>query len=113
MITAAWTATRLWFSGLPAGIRRAALWIALALLTIALVWLWFRQHDAKVIERHEAATKAQVTEKASEGAAAGQKAADDTKAQIEQENNDARKAADGSDDPLRAALGRLRGKGQD
>lgn len=113
MITAAWAATRLWFSGLPAGIRRAALWIALALLTIALVWWFFRQHDAKVIERHEAATNAQVSEKASEGAAAGQKAADDTKAQIEQENDDARKVADGSDDPLAAALDRLRGKGQD
>lgn len=53
MITAAWAATRLWFSGLPDGARRAALWIALALLTIALMWWFFRQHDAKVIERHE------------------------------------------------------------
>lgn len=53
MITAAWAATRLWFSGLPAGIRRAALWIALALLTIALIWWWFARHDAKVIERYE------------------------------------------------------------
>lgn len=39
--------------GIPERLHRAALWIALALLTIALVWWFFRQHDAKVIERHE------------------------------------------------------------
>ncbi|EJU14140.1 hypothetical protein LH128_05258 [Sphingomonas sp. LH128] len=69
MITAAWTAARLWFTGLPDGIRRGAVWLALALLTIALVWWWFARHDAKVIERHDekrAATASEAKERSAE-----------------------------------------------
>lgn len=53
MIAAAWAATRLWFTSLPSGARKAAYAAALAIACAFLIWLWFRAHDANVIERHE------------------------------------------------------------
>jgi hypothetical protein len=39
--------------GIPARLHRWAVYAALALLTIALIAVWFARHDARVIERHE------------------------------------------------------------
>lgn len=39
--------------GIPERLHRFVAYAALALIAIALIWWWFRAHDAKVIERHE------------------------------------------------------------
>lgn len=39
--------------GIPERLHRALTYVAIALVCLAVIWWWFRQHDAKVIERHQ------------------------------------------------------------
>lgn len=93
--------------GIPARFHRWALYAALAVLAVALVLWWFARHDAAVIERHEGNVAAEVDRKDDAGDTAARETAAAEKATIQKENDDARKAADGSDDPLKHALDRL------
>lgn len=95
------------FTALPRGVKLALAAFAGLLLAWGLWSLWLRSHDRAVIERHEEAITAKTSERASDAATDATEAVADTKARVEQENEDARNAADGSDDPLRAALDRL------
>lgn len=95
------------FTALPRGAKLALAALAGLLLAWGLWSLWLRSHDRAVIERHEEGISAQTSERASDAAADATEAVADTKGRIEQENEDARNAAAGSDDPLRAALDSL------
>lgn len=96
-----------WFTALPRSAKLALAVIAGLLLAWALWSLWLRGHDRAVIERHEEVIEAQTSERASDAAADAAEAVAETKGRIDKENEDARKNADGSDDPLRAALDSL------
>lgn len=48
--------------GIPERLHRAAMWAGLAVLCIALIWLWLNFHDAKVVEQHEDARQAAATD---------------------------------------------------
>lgn len=95
------------FTALPRSAKLVLAAVAGILLAWALWSLWLRSHDRAVIERHEEAITAKTSERASDAAADATEAVADTKGRVEQENEDARNAADGSDDPLRAALDSL------
>lgn len=81
-----------------------------ALCAILALTTWLYWHDRQVIaqDRLEATVEAQRIDAIADDVA-GQIAASEA-ATIEQENDDARKAAADSDDPLRAGLDRLRAK---
>lgn len=96
-----------WFTALPRSAKLALAVIAGLLLAWALWSLWLRGHDRAVIERHEEVIEAEVERKAGEASEAAADAAAATKSDVEKTNDEARKAADGSDDPLRAALDSL------
>lgn len=96
-----------WFTALPRNAKLALAALAGLLLAWGLWSLWLRSHDRAVIERHEEAITAKTSERASDAATDATEAVADTKGRIKQENEDARNAADGSDDPLRAALDSL------
>lgn len=93
---------------IPLIIRYNRAFIALALVLSLAGWLWW--HDRQVIaqDRLEAAAEARRIDAIADDVA-GQIAASEA-ATTEQENDDARKAAADSDDPLRAGLERLRAK---
>lgn len=95
------------FTALPRGAKLGIAAVAGLLLAWALWSLWLRSHDRAVIERHEEAITAKTSERASDAATDATEAVADTKARVDKENEDARNAADGSDDPLRAALDSL------
>lgn len=96
-----------WFTTLPRAVKLGLAALAGVLLAWALWSLWLGRHDEAVIDRHEEAIEAQTSERASDAAADATEAVAETKGRIQQENEDARKAADGSDDPLRDALDSL------
>jgi hypothetical protein len=60
------------------------------------------------VEAEQADTARKATERAREADNAAGKATDDTRNDVEQTNDQARDAADGSDDPLRDGLNSLR-----
>lgn len=95
-------------AGIPERLQKYVLYAILALIVAFGVWLWFRAHDRAVIREHEREIVEEVRERTDRGNAAATEAAAETQDKIEQENDDARKAADGSDDPLKSALDRLR-----
>lgn len=101
-------AARLLSMGIPKRLHKVVMWLAFVLLCAALFGLWLWQHDRGVIEEHEAEVTEQVGKLDDDGDLAASEAAADKKAGIEKENEDARKAADGSDDPLKSGLDRLR-----
>lgn len=103
----AFITSRLLALGIPERFHRIAMWIMLALLCAALFGIWLWRHDRAVIKDHEAEVTEQVGKLDDAGDRAATEAAADKKAGIEKENDDARKAADGSDDPLRDGLKRL------
>lgn len=94
--------------GIPERFRRAAAWASLILAAIALLWLAKTLYDRSIIREHEREIVEEVQRKTDKGNAAATEAAQETQGRIEQENDNARKAADGSDDPLKSALDRLR-----
>lgn len=80
-------------------------WAALAIVLVA--WLWGNHrysqgYDDRSAEYAEIARKA--AEKARNADEAARGTVDGTKGRIEAENDAARKAAEGSDDPLRDAM---------
>lgn len=85
------------------------IWYALA--AAAFLW-WFagaqyeRGYDKRDAEYAEAARKAAEQARVADGKA--REAADTTRTTVEEGNEDARTAADGSDDPLRDGLNSLR-----
>jgi hypothetical protein len=92
------------FVGLPR-------WVKLAVAGIALLGLAFLLHKCAVREAVEAdrdASKAEALETAREADEAAHGAAGNTRDAIERSNADAKAAAAGADDPLRAGLDRLR-----
>ena len=92
------------FLGLPRWAH--GLIAAAALATGVLLWLHF--HDKAVVKDHEAGVAQAVATQSAAAAQAGHDAADQTKSEVEKSNEKARKAAAGSDDPLRAGLDGLR-----
>lgn len=98
--------------GLPESVRRP-LAILTAFVTVAgmcaLLWsCWLSSHDAEVIEDHEAKVTAAVIEASASASIAAVESAAAAKSNVEKTNDDARKAADGADDPLKRGLDRLR-----
>lgn len=94
--------------GVPERFQKLAAWVALILAAIALLWLAKTIYDRSIIREHEREIVEEVRDKTEAGNAAATEATSETRGRIEQENDDARKAADGSDDPLKSALDRLR-----
>lgn len=98
------------FAGIavPAPIARFLDWIALA-LALALGWaIWLHHHDAKVIGAHEAAISSAVASATDAANQAASNTASTEQAKVEATNDQARRAAIGSDDPLRAVDDSLR-----
>ena len=90
--------------GLPRWAKIAA---AVALLVLALPILK-GCYDRSVIREHEREVAEQVREKTEAGEKAGRDAAVATKSEVEKRNDEARKAAAGSDDPLKSGIDSLR-----
>lgn len=79
------------------------------LLVIAIIaGAWLRIHDGSVIDKHEAKVTQHVNAKASEASGAASITVIQSKQEVEQSNANARTAAAGSNDPLRAGLDSLR-----
>lgn len=55
----AWAAVRLWFSGFTPAASRIAAGVALAIVAGLFIWWWFKTHDDRVIERHQAQQREQ------------------------------------------------------
>ena len=83
--------------------------VAMGCAALGLAFLiWLKVHDSNVIEDYERDITHEVEKKAGEAADDAGVAVTDTQDEVEQGNDEARKAADGSDDPLRDALDSLR-----
>ncbi len=80
--------------------------ILLAVLLGWRIWLW--RHDVAVIKAHEAEVAAQVQAEAIDAAERATEAVSETKGRIDETNEQARRDASGSDDPLRSGLDSLR-----
>lgn len=98
--------------GLPESLRRplALLTTGLAVAALCgLLWTcWLGKHDDAVIEKHEAKVTQAIATASASASAVAIDAASDTKSKVEKKNDDARKAAAGSDDPLKRGLDSLR-----
>lgn len=93
---------------LPAPIARFADGVALA-MAVALGWaIWLHHHDTKLIDAHEAAISTAVASATEAANQAASNTASTEQAQVEASNDQARRAAIGSDDPLRAVDDSLR-----
>lgn len=79
---------------------------AAALIAAFLLWDWL--DDRGVISDHEAKVAQQVEQKTTAANAAATSAADATRTEVEQTNDQARRAAAGSNDPLKSGLDGLR-----
>lgn len=77
-------------------------------LTIGAAALWLFFHDRAVIRDHERETAEAVATASASASAAATEAVRETKGKVEQTNDEARKAAAGSNDPLGDGLRRLR-----
>lgn len=97
-----------WFTALPRGAKLAIAAVVGVLLAWGLWAVWLGNHDAAVIERHEEGVTAEVERKDEAGDTAARETAAAEKSTVERQNDQARKAADGSDDPLRDGLRALR-----
>jgi hypothetical protein len=104
MILALWAR----FLALPEGLRAILSAIAAGALAWALMTAYLHFRDARVIREHEAEIAEAVAHKTEAAEQAAHDAATTHKQQVETTNDEARDAADGSDDPLRAAFERLR-----
>lgn len=90
------------------GLPRWAWGIGAGLGLLLAVAAWLHFHDRAVIENHEAEVTKAVTSQAAQAGDAAHSAVSTTQTKVEQQNDEARKAAAGSDDPLRAGFDRLR-----
>ena len=86
--------------------------IGITLGLILALWgawkLFWHVYDSNLIDGYEKGKTAQVIEASASASIAAIEAATVKKSEVEKQNEQARKAADGSDDPLRAGLDRLR-----
>lgn len=94
----------IWLPGLPRWAQALGGGLALLLL----LWGAKALYDRSVIEGHENEVTVQVQATASAAAEAADAAESQTRGEVEKGNDDARRAAAGSDDPLKSALDRLR-----
>jgi hypothetical protein len=86
--------------------------IALAAVAAAgALWLAIHLYNGWVEDRYEAKVQAQLAKDVVAGAEAAASASAETKNEVETTNDEARKAAIGSDDPLRAGLNSIRSTG--
>lgn len=83
------------------------------LLTLVAVWkVFWWQYDKGVIEKHEEKVTETVASQSASASASASATVAETKSKVEKGNDDARKAASGSTDPLKSGLDRLhKGKG--
>lgn len=94
--------------GVPERFRKVAGYIGLAIATIALLWRAKALYDRSVIAEHDAKQDVAVIKAdAKADDIAGEVAASE-QAKVEQENTDARKAANAGSDPLGDGLRSLR-----
>ena len=98
--------------GLPEWVRRPLAFITTALAAAALLGMlatcWMRRHDKQVIETHEAAITQSVAAQAASASTAAASAVAQTQSNIGAGNDEARDAAENSDDPWLAGLNKLR-----
>ena len=98
--------------GVPESVRRPLALVTTVLAVAALLGLlwtwWLRGHDKAKIAEYEGAVQQAVATASASASAAAIETTEQSKAKTEQGNDDARKAAAGSDDPLRDGLGSLR-----
>lgn len=96
--------------GVPERFRRIAGYIGMAFAVIALLWLAKTLYDRSLIAEHDAKQESAVIKAdAVADDIAGQVAASE-QAEVEKENDDARKAAAAGDDPLADGLRALKKK---
>lgn len=89
-------------------LQRIGASVGLILALFAAWKLFWWQYDRGVIQNHETKITAQVIEASASASIAAVEAAAVAKSEVEKQNEQARKAADGSDDPLKSGLDRLR-----
>lgn len=94
--------------GLPKWAKFAIAGVLAVALAAAAWFTWLAIHDRAVIREHEADITEQVRTKTEAANDAAGKAGADTRNEVEKRNDEARKAADGSNDPLGDALRKLR-----
>ena len=93
-------------------LQRIGVSIGLLLALFAAWKLFWWQYDKSVIEKHEEKVAETVATASASASASASAAVDDTKSKVEKGNEDARKEASGSADPLKSGLDRLhKGKG--
>lgn len=97
-----------WFTTLPRAVKLGLASLAGVLLAWGLWAVWLGKHDAEVIDRHEEGVTAEVERKDTAGDTAARETAAAEKSTVERQNDQARKAAEKSDDPLRDGLRALR-----
>ena len=93
--------------GLPEWIRKPVAYAGAILTLFALLWLLKGCYDDSVIDKHEAGIAAQVQIQTSEAAVQSSAAVTAKQTEVEKRNDEARKAARDSSDPLRDGLNRL------
>jgi len=94
--------------GVPERFRRIAGYIGLALSVLALLWLGKTLYDRSIIAEHDAKQDVAVLKADAVADDLAGKVAASGVAKVEKENEDARREAVGSDDPLKSGLDRLR-----
>lgn len=104
MIISIWTR----FLALPDGIRAILYAIAAGIAGWALMTAYLHFRDARVIREHEAEINQAVARKTEAANDVAVSRADAVRQEVERTNEEARQAADGSDDPLRTFFERLR-----
>lgn len=89
------------------GLSRVAIIASLVAAAITLLGVAKCTYDRSVIAAHERDIAAEIAKKSQAGAEAAASASASTRSEVEKSNDDARKAATGSDDPLRRGLDSL------
>lgn len=89
-------------------LQRIGVGLGVIIALIAAWKLFWWQHDSAVIEQHETEIAAQVIEASATASVAAVEAATDKRNEVEHGNDNARRAARNSGDPLRDGLNSLR-----
>lgn len=90
------------------GLPRWAQALGGAVLLIAAFLIWDWLDDRAAVTAHEAAISGEVAEKTSAAATSAAAAVNQTQTEVGQTNDQARRDAAGSNDPLKSGLDRLR-----
>ena len=94
--------------GALTGLPRWAQALGGAVLLIAAFLIWDWLDDRAAIRAHEGRIAGEVAEQASAAATSAAAAVNQTQTEVDQTNDQARRAAAGSNDPLKSGLDRLR-----